>query len=749
MTIKEVRNSLISIIFIFSILMAFGSGPSQNILKITGAEVNQVLGVQKDSHKYYVAGKNTVIRAFINKLVTIDENNTGVSVYKDGQFVFNMYPKMRSGLVTSVDFLCQSLEDCQNWEAGSYSFEMSVNGVDYSLNGPYTFREGNSLRVLAVPIRANYGSGGIKTVTGNAWKQLGQFTQEVYPLAEDDLKWTNRLQLLDATSGKYNLETDEGQDNLTAALKNLIPAKCKTSPNGAGCYDYVIGMIPETVGELEGWAPVDLPVVVVVAGSNDAAGTVAHEIAHKFGIGDTYDDASGSSIRCSVNPAPNGFKGLNWDNNFIAFNGCTQGRPASTLFGADGETLINGAMVPASSHPYDWERGYLGEKADFMSAGGALQTQLWITPDNYDWLYRKLVLKDPAARSASYLLSEADGENRFISFSGSITKDGDVELDPWETYTDNATLEDTAGTYTFQALNNSNTVLASSEIIVHFFSVHPPKELDMVRFEGVANFPEGTTKFRIVKESEVLKELSVSSSEPVVSNVTPLVSTTIDGLYNITWTANDPEGSALTYTVSYNPDATDSQSPWIILADGLQTSSWEEDFSLLPGGSHAKIQITASDGVLSEYAQSAFFVVPPKAPEVYMGELPDDDFLIEDCGITLSADVFDLQDKTFPQDNIRWTSSISGEIGTGYEILIKDLPLGTQTITVTATNSLGLSDSDSVTLEVSEDTEGGGGGSSGGLCFMSSASPAYDWHFLKQAFKSISNWLGSIVSLIH
>jgi hypothetical protein len=748
MTLKDVRNSLISIIFIFSILMALGSGPAQNILKITGAEVNQVLGVQKSSHQYYVAGKNTVIRAFLNKMVTIDENNTGVSVYKDGQFLFNMSPKVTQGLTTSVDFLCQSLEDCQNWAAGNYSFEMSVNGSDYSLNGPFVFREGNPLRVLAVPILANYGRGGIKSVTGNTWKQLGQFTQEVYPLAEDDMKWTNRLQYLDATSGKYNLETDPGRDNLTAALQNLIPSRCKTSPNAAGCYDYVVGMIPETVGGLEGWAPMDLPVVVVVAGSNDAAGTVAHEIAHKFGIGDTYDDAQGSSIRCSVNPAPNGFKGLNWDNNFVAFGGCTAGRPASTLAGADGSTLINGAMVPASSHPYDWNRGYLGEKADFMSAGGALQSQLWITPDNYDWLYRKLVLKDPVTMGKSNLLGEADGENRFINFSGTITKSGVVELDPWETYMDTATLEDTTGTYTFQALNNLNTVLASSEIIVHFFSIHPPKELDMVHFDGVANFPEGTSKFRIVKESELLKEVLVSASEPTVSNVTPLVSTTIEGLYNITWTANDHEGSTLTYTVSYNPDATDPESPWIILADGLQTSSWEEDFSLLPGGSHAKIQVAASDGVLSEYAQSAYFIVPPKAPEVYMGELPDEDFLDEDCGLTLSADVYDLQDKTFPQNKIRWTSSISGEIGTGPEILIKDLPVGVQTITVTATNSLGLTGSDSVTFDVTEDTSGNGGSGGGGLCFMSSAYSTSEWHYIKQAFKSISSWLGSIVSLI-
>jgi hypothetical protein len=379
-------------------------------------------------------------------------------------------------------------------------------------------------------------------------------------------------------------------------------------------------------------------------------------------------------------------------------------------------------MVPASSNPYEWNRGYLGEKADFMSGGGALQTQLWITQDTYDWLFRKLVLKDPTAKGKRSVIGESETENRFISFSGFITKDNAVELDPWETYWDYAALEDSTGEYMVQAVDASGTVLASSEFDVQFFQVSTGRDLDSVYFDGLANFPESTAKFRIVKGGEVLAEIPVSSSDPVVSGVTPLSSTIMDGIQTITWSAVDAEGAPLTYSVSFNHDAADPESPWVILADGLDTQSFEQDFSLLEGdtGTHAKIRVTASDGLRSGYSESAYFTVHPKAPEVFINDLPENSELNDETGIAFSASVFDVHDQSFDQANIRWTSSLSGSLGTGSEILVKELAVGIHTITVTATNSAGLSGSDTVEVEVTEDA-GSSQNSSGGMCFIETA----------------------------
>src|SRR5437764_459157 len=51
------------------------------------------------------------------------------------------------------------------------------------------------------------------------------------------------------------------------------------------------------------------PANIGVITDQDAAATVAHEIGHTYGLGDTYD---GGSFNCPVNPAPAEFQGQDW-----------------------------------------------------------------------------------------------------------------------------------------------------------------------------------------------------------------------------------------------------------------------------------------------------------------------------------------------------------------------------------------------------------------------------------------------------
>lgn len=722
MTYHEIRRLLVFFAVIILLLFVSDNGPAQNNVQVTAGQVNQVLGVQKDLHNYYVAGKNTVIRAILSEPITINALETKVQVYKNGLYLFDIAPKTTAQATSTVDFLCKNLSQCQNWADGTYNFNIYVNGIMRPI-GSYSFTAGEPLRILAVPIKANYGSGGPKSITDDGWKTLGNFMQDVYPLADGNLKWTNRLQVFDASASRYNLEKSDwsGCNKLTNALAAMIPASCKTNPKGAGCYDFVVGMIPSSLTQdnglgLAGWAPFGDPVVVVVAGDNDAAATVAHEIAHKFGIGDTYDGEGTSSIRCTVNPAPNGFKGRNWDNNFVDFNGCVAGRPASTLTDMYNRP-INGAQISAFAYPYEVTgRGALPEMADFMSAGGPWQTQLWITQDSYDWLYRRLVLHDVNTMSNTPISRNNDVAERFVSFSGSVSKSGEVELDPWQSYMDTATVSDTTGDYMVEAVDGTVNILASTAFTVTFFMVHPPRDLDWADFEGVIRFPAGTVKFRIIKNGQVLAELEVSDNEPAVGNVTPRSAATISGLYTITWTANDPDGGSLTYTVAYNPDVTNENSPWIILVDELEERVWEQDFSFLPGGTHAKVRVTASDGILSTSAESAEFIVPFKPPEIFIDELAWGTVYRTGADVLLTAEVSNGQDEEVAEDSITWTSNLSGDLGTGSELLVKNLPEGKHTITATATNSAALQAMDSVTVVVT-DSYGGGEGS----CFIATA----------------------------
>lgn len=714
---------LTALIILTAIGIIIGAGGifAQSQVTITSLEVNQVLGVQKDNNQYYVAGKNTVVRAFFSPAAAIDPANTWVNVSRNNKEVFKIYPKKTTGNVSSVDFLCKNMMSCENWAAGTYAFQPYINGTAGSVSASYEFETGTKIRVLVVPLKANYGSGGAKSLSDEKWKKMGDFMQKVYPLAEGNLFWDPRKTVFDASAAAYDLEKSDwtGCKKLIVDLSNLIPVKCKTSPQNKGCYDVVVGFIKESLTQdddqdLAGFTYTGFKSIVAVAGDDDAPGTVAHEIAHQYGIGDTYDDEKLSSIRCSVNPAPDGFKGRDWDN-FESVASCTDGRKASTLKGKDGKNIINGAQVAVSDHPHEvYGRGALTEMADFMSAGGAWQSQMWITKDNYDWLFRRLVKQQSEKDILGMVKAASATPQRFVSFSGSLSKTGAVELNPWKSYSDTATLGDTNGPLMVQAVNSAGGVLASTSFTVKFYSMHPPRALTAAPFEGVINFPAGTVKFQIVKDGTVLAEMPVSANEPTVTDVTPKTTTTLACSYTVTWTGNDPDGNKLFYTVEYNPDVTNASSAWMILADELETSSWTQNFSELPGGNHAKIRVTAYDGVLYGEAESAEFVVPLKNPEVFLDDLPWGTNYNAGDDILLLAEAYDPQDEWLPDDKIRWTSNISGELGYGSELLVGNLEAGKHTVTMTATNSAGLSSSATVEVQV-------GSSAGSGHCFIATA----------------------------
>jgi hypothetical protein len=235
---KNYSKLLTALIVLAALGIIIGAGVifAQSQVTITGLEINQALGVQKDNHKYFVAGKNTVMRAFLSPAVTIDQANTWVNVSRGGQQAFKIYPKKTTGNVSTVDFLCANMTtSCGNWAAGSYTFQPYINGTEGSVSSSYEFSTGAKIRVLAVAVKANYGNGRIKTLTGEQLKALetmGDFMQTVYPLAKGNLVWKVREKELDASADKYNLyeSAGDGDEQLSKELAKLIPVKCKTSP---------------------------------------------------------------------------------------------------------------------------------------------------------------------------------------------------------------------------------------------------------------------------------------------------------------------------------------------------------------------------------------------------------------------------------------------------------------------------------------------------------------------------------------
>ena len=682
------RRTLGTFFFIF-LFSSFAAAQAQ----IDRIEVNQAIGIQKNNALKFVAGKDTVIRAFLTSAVIVDPAQTKADITRDGQAIATLQPNSYDGATSVVDFQCPSRAACGNWAAGNYTFAVMVNGVTKDTMGTnYSFVERGTLRILAVPVKANYG-GVVVPVTNDSWKKMWQFTRSTYPVAADKFQWVEH-EGLDLSDSMYDLETDQGRFNVWETLAKLMPLNCVENPSGPGCFNQIFGFIMARPngfpnGNLQGYT-YGKPANIGVITDQDAPATVAHEIGHTYGLGDTYN---GGSFNCPVNPAPADFQGKDWVERTKTVSCTAQGKNALTGVG--------GTLVPAEHSPYEvGGRGSLPNMAEFMGSDGN-QSQFWITQDAYDRLFDQLAPSQALTALATTPL-------RLINFSGLIRQNAntsaDVTVEPWYSFTDSIVIPNTIGNYMIAAVNAAGTLLATHALQLEFDVVgskgQPPKHVDPAPFEGEMPFPDGTTKFQIIRGTQVVREIAVSPRAPVVSAVASTLTGTISGSKLITWTASDPDGDRLSFAVAFNPDVTNPNSDWDLLARDLTVPQFNQNFDELPGGPHAKIAVIATDGVNTTEVESAEFVVAAKPPAVFIETLPSGGVTGAGREVALEGVAEDLQDGEIPDSNLQWSSNISGALGIGSKLVVRGLPQGTHIISLKATNSLGLTATDTVTLTV-------------------------------------------------
>jgi hypothetical protein len=675
-------------------LLLFVSAPAFAQVKIDSIEINQAIGVQKDGHLKFVAGKDTVVRAFLDAPATIDESKSHATIKRDGHVVATIPPIATREPVSVVDFLCPTRAACGNWAAGSYEFDVNVNGATKSTHGTkYAFVERATLRILAVPVTANYG-GTVVPLTDSRWKTFSDYIRQTYPVAADKVIWATR-EPFDAGDRRFDLETEDGQEQLWDELAKLVPESCAGNPDEEGCYTQVFGFIqarPEVYpnGTLQGFT-YGMPANIGVATDDDAAGTVAHEIGHTYGLGDTYD---GGGFACDVNPAPDEFRGTkltlkdegdeaDTEETEVA---CGQGRVA-----LDG---VSATKVPAAHHPYEvGGRGALPDSGEYMGSKGK-QEQFWTSQDAYDHLFDQLA---PAPHSKDAK------PHRYVQCFGAIHRSAksadDVRIEPCWTFYDRDAIPSTTGEYEVAAVDANGNVLATTALKPDFDPVPPKgrksKHLAWGAFEGVLPFAKDVAKLQILRDKTVLRELPVSSHAPVVKRVAPEAKSRVRGKLTFTWDANDADANTpLVYQVDYN-----AGSRWEVVRRDLTEKQFTIDFAAMPGGPHARLRVWASDGILSSSAESAEFSVPAKAPQVAIEPLPNNGVYQAGDDIILDGDATDLQDEEIKESQLRWSAD-GRSLGRGTPLKVSHLKPGKHTIKLAVTNSRGKTGFDTVTVRV-------------------------------------------------
>jgi PKD repeat protein len=656
---------------------------------IQDIEVNQVLGRKKSGtasvpQTDFVAGKDTAVVVTLTQAVAVDTSGQSqkVEVFKGDTKVVTLAPSPSAAPTAILTFLCPNRGACGDWAVGSYRFVATVNGATLTREG-VSFLARKPMKILAVPIKANYG-GAIK-VPDDRWKQGGDFMKTVYPVSAAGFNWVLGQQL-DLSASKYDLNTNAGGRAVWEALVDLQPTVCSGNPTNPNCYDVIIGFVKDMIpdrAKLYGYT-YGPPATVVVSEVEGMPATVAHEVGHNYGLGDEYD---GGTLCCEVNPPPPSYSGSNWDG--TATIQCTA---STSVEGPEGQ----GSRIYATiDRPFEiGGRGRIASDLTSYMGTDAAQPANWTTPTMYAWLFTKL---NPT-RSDDAMHSNPVG---MVEISGWVNKDTDaVELGlPWTTFEMEEPFTPETGPYGVRVVDENGSALAAQGFTPVFF-VHsnPPKPLAEAPFEVALPLPETAAKIQIVKGDAVIAEIPLSESAPVFDSL--LVATPDpSGVAAITWAAHDPDGDSLWYDVEYSPTGLDED--YYPQAQALQVTQFALDLNQLPGGAAARVRVTATDGIRAEEGTSDPFPVPAKPPEVFIdGPLQNAVYMVGD-EVTLNGAAYDPQDEWIEDDTkLVWTSERDGELGTGELVFLDDLTPGSQIITLTATNSFSLSSSRSVTVTI-------------------------------------------------
>ena len=198
----------------------------------------------------------------------------------------------------------------------------------------------------------------------------------------------------------------------------------------------------------------------------------------------------------------------------------------------------------------------------------------------------------------------------------------------------------------------------------------------------------------------VLKHGAVVVASRTVSNSAPSVSASVSGggtVKTITWSATDPDGGALSYSVLYSAD---NKQSWFALATDLTATPYSLDTSGLPGGSNAFVRVLATDGVNTGSADVGPFTVANKAPVAAIEAPLDQAAFAYGENVLLLGEGMDLEEGSLPDSALTWTSSLDGVLGTGKWLERSNLRLGRHVITLTARDGQGSQSSASVTIVV-------------------------------------------------
>ncbi len=395
-------------------------------------------------------------------------------------------------------------------------------------------------------------------------------------------------------------------------------------------------------------------------------GILAHELGHLLNLGDTYQSTGVTPVRSPNNPP-------------------------------QGEAAGN----PVGIGSYNWfQHRFTISSKDFVEYMGASNNP-WTDRTNWNYLRTELL---PAANAiepaAPDTLADAAAADNFVIVQGQIRKNGAAEFTTCYTLTD-AGLADAVsnGAYSIETLDANAAVLNSLSFTPNFRPTDSDVDLDAAHFSFALPFSSAVRQLRLRSAAGILATRQVSATAPVVNFTTDFGGQTLTGSKTVRWSGSDADGNALRYSLFYSPDG-QLQIP---LALETTDTSYEWDTAEVPSGSAPRLTLTATDGVNATTIESRPFTLPNHAPKVVILTPTDQQQFKTGETVNLSASLYDVEEGLTFRPALTWSSNLQGTLGTGKQLALNNLQVGTHRITASGADSQGARGSATITVIVRAD----------------------------------------------
>jgi len=210
-----------------------------------------------------------------------------------------------------------------------------------------------------------------------------------------------------------------------------------------------------------------------------------------------------------------------------------------------------------------------------------------------------------------------------------------------------------------------------------------------LRFAQYVDFPDGARTIELVQGTQVLAERFISPSAPSLTLGSPVIDN-VAGTLHLDWTASDPDGNPLLFTIQYTADG---GTTWRPLRNDYGKLEITISTAWLAGGTQARLRVIATDGVNTTVAVTPPFTISNHPPQPVIAGVAEGQPLTFGGPDTLIGLVLDAQNGSV-SNQLTWILSGPTPLtGTTATLPLTGLSPGDYAATLTATDTLGLTGS--------------------------------------------------------